>query len=115
MIPTPTWRCYTGTLFWRWLFDEPNIVVLLFELWNTILDIISDEGQGKKATIYNTPFSITASDSLWASFDSRYLYKDLEDRLKYGSVVVAWLLGKAKDSKEEERAPNIDPAINFER
>ena len=79
MISVP--RCYTGTLY-----DEPNNVLLLCELWNTILNNKLD-GEQKTKTIYNTPFSLTAS--LWASLNSSYLYKGLDDKLKHGSVIVA--------------------------
>ena len=49
MISTP--RRYTSTLY-----DQPNnvLLILLCELWNTILNNISN-GEQKKA-IYNTPF-----------------------------------------------------------
>ena len=43
-------------------------MVLLYELWNTILNNISDVEQKKK--IYNSPFSLTVTSSLWATLDS---------------------------------------------
>ena len=33
--------------------------------------------------------------------------------MKHGSVVIARFLGKAKDGKEDKRAPNDDPSIQF--
>ena len=63
---------------------------------------------------WNTLFRFIASATSRASLSSYYLWKNLEDRLKHGSVVIACFLGKARDGEEDERAPNYDPAIQFE-
>ena len=61
-------------------------MVLLYELWNTILNNISDVEQKKKN---NSPFRLTATSSLLATLDSCDLKEDLDNRLKHDTVIVA--------------------------
>lgn len=58
------------------------------------------------------PFSITARAA--PSLDSCYHYEALDDRLDYGSVVIARFLSKSKDDKEDNYTPDHDPASQFE-